>query len=434
MEVSYEIIPEILGFSLSLGIIYFFLYKRYLFSVIDPLFIFIFNTTFSSVLIIEVVEEPKFIFHFFLCQLFLYLGFAFVQEKTKTYAIIKKPQDEYRFYDVDLLELTVYCLAFLYILANSVLFYTKGSALLTDNPTEAKVANFQQGFGIFRKINWSVGGVLGIGLIYLNLTQQNKRYQLLLLILVFFTALEGSKSSLLKIVFSAALLFFHPYFQKKQAIIRPYFKYIPVAIVGLFTVFFIVLFKENDTPELALLAFLRRLLYGADSVLYFYNDINQDYFSQYRFWQYPAYILNPILGFFRIVPYNEAFGNVMVENSLPPDTILDVIVGPNTSFYIEGQIFFGYLGGILYSGLVGGAYAFLRWIYFSLKKSPAFLFVFFCYVCQLASILLIDVNLFVAQLFDTCFFVLPIYIGVCFIKHKKIVIRRPQFTLRRLVL
>jgi hypothetical protein len=55
MDISYDILPEILLYSTFLGVTYFLLYYKYLYSFIDPLFIFIFNTIFSSVLVIEVV-------------------------------------------------------------------------------------------------------------------------------------------------------------------------------------------------------------------------------------------------------------------------------------------------------------------------------------------------------------------------------------------
>lgn len=434
MEVSYELLPKILLYSLVIFVIYYALYKKFIFSVIDPLFIYLFNTTFASVLVISVVNEHKYIIHFFICQVCLLLGIYIVNRKYHWNNIIKYRPSYVSLSDYKLLDLAIYVFSFVYISANIIIFYTKGFALLSDAPTESKVANFQQGFGVFRKINWSIGGVLGSSLFVMILVKPKKIYILLLGLLVLFTALEGSKSSLLRIIISAALVLYHPVFQKKQDIIKKYIKYIPVGIIGLLTVFFTVLIKENETPELAIFAFFRRLLYSADSVLYFYNPVNQDYFGRYSFFDYPSYILNPVLGFLRVMPYQEAFGNIMVDNTLPSNVILDVIVGPNTSFYIEGQIFFGYFGAFLYSFIIGLTYAFIRIVYFSLVKCPAFLLAFIGYICQLIMMLLVDVNLFITQFFDTCFFVLPIYIGVCFIKHKKIVIRRPQFTLRRLVL
>jgi hypothetical protein len=204
---------------------------------------------------------------------------------------------------------------------------------------------------------------------------------------------------------------------------------VPIGLLAVFVIFFTVLFKENEDTEQAFFAFLRRFLYSGDAVLYYYAPVNQNYFARYSFTDYPAYIMNTIFGFLRLAPYKEAFGNVMVENALPAFAQADVIVGPNTPFYIEGKIFFGYYGAFIHSFLIGTVYAFIRRTYFSLTSGSAFKLVFLGCLSQLGGNVFTDTSLFVTLLFDTCFFVLPTYVIACFIVNKKLVINRPSFFL-----
>lgn len=426
MQLDYSILPEVLLYALVFFIMYYLLYKPYIFSVIDPLFIFVFTTAFASVLVVNVVNDFRDVLHFFICQFCLYLGFLFV------YKYFKQPLKESRHYifkDILSLEYTVYVLFILYVIGNIIIFSTKGFALLSDAPSNSKVANFQNGFGIFRKINWAAGGFAIAGLLYLYLVKKRFVYMVLLLIVACFTSLEGSKGSLLRILTTFAFLAYHPLFRNRQEVSRVFRKYTPIGLFALMIVFFAVLIKENTNIEQAIFAFLRRFLYSADSVLYYYTPINENYFLRYNFSDYPPYILNTIFGFLRIAPYKEAFGNVMVENVFPDFAKADVIVGPNTPFYIEGKIFFGYYGAFLHSFVVGAIYGIMRNLYFALSSSSAFLFVFLCCICQVSGNIWTDTSLFVTILFDTCFFVIPTYILVCFVINKKLIIHKPSFVI-----
>jgi len=429
MQLSFEILGELMLYSAIFGVVYYLLYRPFIYAVVDPLFIFVFTTAFSSVLVIETVEEPRNVIHFFVCQLCLWAGFALVQWRTGIPTRQLEPKPVPQFNDVDLLRYTVYALLGIYFLSTFIFLQSKGFALLSDAPSDNKVANFQNGFGIFRKINWAVGGVAGAGLMFLYLNKSRRHYLVLLLILMGFTALEGSKGALVRYAVSLGLLLFHPAFLNKRDLLKGVQKFLPIGLAGIFVVFFAVLFKENDSPEEVLLAFIRRLLYGADALLFFYHPNNVDYFAHYSIWDFPNYLLNPILGFLRIAPYEEAFGNIMVQNTLPPGIFPDVIIGPNSSFYTEGQVFFGYYGAFVYSFLLGCLASYIRSSYFSLLRSSAFFLVFASTMYQFSVSLLIDVKIFITQGFDTLLLVLPVYILVCLAVRGRIVLRRIGFLL-----
>jgi len=427
MTVSVNILPELLLYAILIGMAFWGFYKRYIFSVADPLLIFIVTTTFASVLVIEVVEEFRNVVHYFICQLFVWLGFALVQKRTGNPAV-QDLSSTPNFTDVNLLRYTSYILLGIYILSNLIILRTKGFALLSDTPTESKVSNFQEGFGIFRKVNWAIGGVSSAGLLFLYLLQKRRRDILLLCIIVVFASLEGSKSSLLRYAVMTVLFIYHPAFRQHKQFVRIIKQFSPFAAIAIFGIFFAVLLRENDSTEEVLLAFIRRLLYSADSVLFFYAPTNVEYFARYSWADYPSYVINPILGFLRIAPYQEAFGNIMVENTLPPGVTLDVIVGPNSSFYTEGQVFFGFYGSFIYSFLLGCLASWFRSLYFSLENGSAFILVFLNVIYQFSTSILIDLKLFITQSFDAILLVLPIYIIVCFAVNRKIVLRKLRFS------
>ncbi|PHK33275.1 hypothetical protein VF13_38460, partial [Nostoc linckia z16] len=349
MEIDFGVLPMLLGWAFLLLGIYTLLYYKYIYSVLDPLFVFVFTTSFASVLAISVIPELKDILHFFGCQLALWVGFSLAYSKYKPITTNK----EYYFSDYTLLRHITYVFLAIYIMANLYIGYAKGFALLAETPTEAKIANFQEGFGFFRKINWSIGTFVGTSLIYICLTEKKRIDVFLLLIVIFFTSLDGSKSSMLQIAVSAGIILYHPAFLEKRQIVKKFQRYIPLIFVAIMGLFFVVLFKENESSDEAFFAFIRRLLYSADSVLYYYQPINIAYFDQFSFLDYVSRIVNPILGFFRIMPYQEAPGNIMIDNLRPPGSVYTVTVGPNAPFYIEGRIYFKYWAAFPYSMLVG---------------------------------------------------------------------------------
>lgn len=430
MIIDNNLLLEIFLYVAFIGSCSYVLYRRYIYSIIDPLFWHIFNTTFGSVLVLEVLDDPRRVIHYFICQLCLFAGFAFVQERTGNPSIASSLENNSNFKDIDTLRCTVYALLAIYVFANLFLLSTKGFALLSDSPTDAKVANFRQGFGIIRKINWAMGGIAATGFTFLYLIRRRNRDLLCLALIMALTALDGSKGALVKFVICFGLFTQHPFFRGVYILPKSIKWLAPLVVIGLFGTVATVLLKENTDTDAALFAFLRRLLYNADGVLYYYQPENLQYFAKYDATDFLPHILNPILGFFRITPYQEAFGNVMVDNVLPRGLVMDVIVGPNSTFYLEGQIFFGYFGAFIYSFILGCIYSRMRSFYFSLTSSSAFFLIMINQIYQFAGALFGDVVLYVTQVFDTCFLCIPIYLLVCFALKGKVIFRRIRFSKR----
>ncbi len=105
MQLDYGIIPEILLWATFFFVILYVLYRRYIFSFIDPLFVFVFTTAFASVLVINVLEDKSAITSFFACQLCLFLGFDSVQRFSTIPAA--SDDNDIKFCNMSTLEMTV---------------------------------------------------------------------------------------------------------------------------------------------------------------------------------------------------------------------------------------------------------------------------------------------------------------------------------------
>jgi len=277
MEVDFGLLPFIIGSAVAMFVVYVLLYREFIYSIIDPLFIWIVTTSFASILAIQVIPSTQDIIHFFACQISLWLGckIAYSRSNSITSTIVSKGESN-QFSDQYILQWTTYSLLFIYVISNIIVGYSKGFALLSDTPTESKIANFQQGFGLFRKINWSTGTFVTTSLCFMYFLKKKRIDLIFLFIVIFFSSLEGSKSALLQIAISAGIILYHPVFSDKKAFVKKFQRYIPVFLIGTMVVFFIVLMKENDDLDSVFFAFVKRLLYSGDSILYYYQPVNVD--------------------------------------------------------------------------------------------------------------------------------------------------------------
>ncbi|UFH55975.1 O-antigen polymerase [Spirosoma sp. KNUC1025] len=421
MEIENGILPEVLAWIAIILAIYLTLYYKFLYSIIDPLFNWIISTAFASYFATLVIPDVQDIYHFFGCQIALWFGFVIAYCKNNIPSI--KAEPAHNFSDQLLLRYTTYFLLSIYILSNIIIGYSKGFALFSDNPTLSKVEDFQGGFGLFRKINWAAGKFTSSALIYMYLIGGRRKDLIYFIIVAIFSAVDGSKSALFGVITTIGVILYHPSFLYKKDLLTKTKRYIPIFLVGALSISFVVLTKEKGSLNDAYLGFITRLLYSADSLLYFYQPVNIDFFEKYSYVDYISVITNPILGFLRLQPYQEAVGNIMYDNLRTIDTGSEITVGPNAPFYIEGRIYFYYWGAFPFSMLIGYLYAKIRVYYLSIKNASAFYFVYVSCFFQFATTLIGDVSLAVSLLFSLAFFVIPPYILIRLILYRKFTIR-----------
>ena len=191
----------------------------------------------------QIVPDTKSLLHFFGCQVCLWIGFLIAYGINKKSEVSVLTVSESTFRNQSLLRLTTYFLLVVFVITNVVIGYFKGFALLTDAPTEAKIANFQQGFGLFRKLNWSTGTFVSTSLFFMFFHEKRKADLIALAVVIIFTALEGSKSSLLQIAVSAGIVIYHPAFYKQRANFRKYRWFMPIGVVAILSTTYVVLIK-----------------------------------------------------------------------------------------------------------------------------------------------------------------------------------------------
>ncbi|NTU72607.1 hypothetical protein HGB07_00290 [Candidatus Roizmanbacteria bacterium] len=160
--------------------------------------------------------------------------------------------------------------------------------------------------------------------------------------------------------------------------------------------------------EFATSQILQRIFFtGIGAYHYFsinFSDLNHltafDYFNQY--------LVLPLLAPLRLISYEPTVGKILAVSMVGDDTF-----GPNPSMYVEGIIFYGWLGGIFYCGMLGIIFSVFRYYPLTLNRFPSFLrVVSFSFGCFLVSTMTYDMILFMGDVYNTLFLSAPILIGV----------------------
>jgi hypothetical protein len=217
------------------------------------------------------------------------------------------------------------------------------------------------------------------------------------------SAISGSKGgAILTYIFVITLLSCRSGF-RGHVIMQKYRKMISYLFVSAVSIGVIVLFVTIGDVEQSLLAFLYRALMSGDAIIYYYQPEVLASFKHLGVIDFIGHELNPILGLFRIVPYDEPIGYQMVVRYLATygNEELATILGPNAPFYVEGHIYFGLFGGVIYSFILGYFVSFVRKQFFNRSESNIIMFTFMFNLTSFILMLPQDSTLFVSNLFDS---------------------------------
>jgi hypothetical protein len=120
-------------------------------------------------------------------------------------------------------------------------------------------------------------------------------------------------------------------------------------------------------------------------------------------------VLAPFLAPFKLEPYPPSLGNILAREMTGDDTF-----GPNPTMYMEGLVYFGAAGAVLYCGALGGMLAALRGLFPLLRRlttmSRAMALVVSCYWAAIALNVTVDLTLIVFGLFNFVFIVIPVLV------------------------
>jgi oligosaccharide repeat unit polymerase len=406
----------VLRFGLSyifFSVVLFLLLKKYLTSIFDP-FLFTILMMASS---LSLSSDSFFFFYVFFSVAVFILGFRLIKLPVRSEIKIDK------LVDLRLLEIFT-TLFFIFYLTLSLYFIKlTGIPLLSDNPTEAKISRFVEGTGWIRRIFFLSNFLLICICLLLIVSKRKLLFLSMFLVYFLLSIMQGSKSGALGII----AVFWYLYQQDNlwsesviyiKKLVKSNIKYVLIVTAVLFLS---IVIKEAETEaegENPIFSIGFRLMEFGDVMIYYKNEIVRDAFTHFNSIDYFLYEFNSILGMLRLVDYYEPMGYQMVKAFWSTSSLFDdVVLGPNTVFFVRGHIFFGYIGGIFYSFLMGIFTAYLRKKIIEMRIVSIFKYALAVYVFFLLPGFLKEFNQAVGNLFDFVFYLGPIFFLSLIIKE-----------------
>jgi hypothetical protein len=189
--------------------------------------------------------------------------------------------------------------------------------------------------------------------------------------------------------------------------IRSKIKYFLVITLVLFLS---IVMKESEIEGQDLIFSIGfRLMEFGDIMLYYKTQLVRDYFVNFNLVEFILYEFNGILGMLRLTPYYEPLGYQMVKAYWSSSSLFDdVVLGPNTVFFVKGHVFFGYVGGILYSFVMGVFSAYFRKRIIEIKIKNIFIYAIAVYVFFQIPGFLKEFSQALSTTFDFVFYLGPI--------------------------
>lgn len=366
-------------------------YRRFIFSIFDPLCLFLATLIADSVLMLGLPWAADLKWEFIGFTFFLWAGFALRGRLPATHPRVifgRKALFE--------LEFVLFALFILIVAANLYLGVSTGFPLISSHPSEAKVTDFTGGLGIIRRINMGPYDFFSGGCLLFAVIGHKRRLALsALVIATSFVVLDGSKGVMLPIIFAIAFLLAHRGLNNDEQLESRAKKYIFFLLV--LGVSLAVLVKTRDTGSLygGLLGFFQRLLLAGDVILYYFprREVIMTLVDP-NIWGYLHNVFGDFLGMVRVVPYQAALGSIILGS--------DDGFGPNAQYFVQADLFFGPISGLLYCFIVGYFIASLRTNFFKRATGSAIWLAFKLMLAVSAFSFAVDAGLFVAPVITAC--------------------------------
>jgi oligosaccharide repeat unit polymerase len=291
-----------------------------------------------------------------------------------------------------------------------------GLPIFSSDPELARVEGSRGGFGFMSRLSGPLIYVSLVLLFYarrvqIRISRWSQGFYFVLLMLPLIAA--GSKSSLL-IIFHA-FFFANVYVSLREHKSMDFVsaKIVTAALFGLFGFSFVILYigasasPSDDNSSPAIVQLLLRLIYTGSGPLYYFmadltNKINFGWFDY--FWNY---LIVSFLAPLRLLPYadqtlGQSLGYLMTGSEY---------FGPNPTMYLEGWVFFGKVGGLLYCAVLGAIFAGLRYfVLFTNGRRNVFGVLLFSVANLLTLSITTDTLLFFGDLFNFLLVLTPLVI------------------------
>ena len=345
-----ENIQDFILIAISLLLIYYLLFRKWVLSILDPLFLSLLGSSlgFAVVLFLYHMNSISlyYLFNYLLTQfsflLFLFWGLNFKFEIVNPLIKIK---------DEPLFLLSFFIVASLTdFFCQIYVFRISGFPIFFDSRLETFVGG--TGYGLFsRFIEISRMFSLYFACFYLFSITKKKNIICFYIYsyLGFFilsSVLSGSKSAILLIGYVVYCYIIANRDQINISLLKRYIKLIlSMAIAGAV----IVIYSKSGNLIVAISELASRFVYYGDIYWQAYPGNSMEMINKSN----PMYALfSDFLGFFRIVSWNE-LPQPMGIDLYQLHQSSDILTGPNARHNVFGLFNFGYIGSILFSSIIG---------------------------------------------------------------------------------
>ena len=334
--------------------LYFLIFKRYIFSVIDPLFYhtFVSSSGFSIIFSLWYLGyiDNYYLYNFLITQAFFILGFyVFKPIKIRK---IQNSMHNLNPVNITIFAKTLYLISgLIFIITNYALYVLKGIPLLMESRLEAGSG----GYGIFIATLSTTTAIM-LAFIFLKIFVLKKKINFIdfffLANILIHTILSGSRSGILNFLFiSFYILLFIKVKRQIDIFSKLKFKFVFLISFAILLSLFLFYLTTKQNPLFSLI--FRILMTGDIYIMAYVNDninlIEGDFLSHF---------IGPILAGFKIISWNEvpkSIGQQLFDYIYQTD----LVAGPNARMNIIALKFFGEFS-FLYSFIVGLVISFIR--------------------------------------------------------------------------
>jgi oligosaccharide repeat unit polymerase len=360
------------------SVIYFIIYRKYIYSILDPLALHIIMSASASSVVLFLFQISLIKEYYFYSFMFTQLSFVagFMLTKPISYrTLIKENNKSTLIYDVSTKYLYLLSLI-LYLFSILTTYYINGIPLFMESRLEAFSGG--SGFGIFGRII-PITTIIILSIAFYNIFFIKKRTYIVdkfvILTVIINAIFSGSKSEILYIFFVLFFVIFFNYQSSSDKIIvikkrferlKWYLLLFSIVVVLLIINIQVSLKYGADNTMNPLFVLLMRLINSGDI---FFEVYPNDYINYASTANGLEALFSPILGTFRLMTWGELPDSIGLQiHQMLYQT--DLIEGPNTRHNIFGLFYFGPYVSIIFSFILGYLISYFRnKFYFKVRKS-----------------------------------------------------------------
>lgn len=393
------------------GFFQYFLIRKHISSIADPLVFFAITSAFSLALGFVALDDSYLLARIFVYFLCFYMGFGVASRQSQGVLLPLQINGDIRNFRT----IVIVCCA-IYFGLNALVWFKSGVILLSEDPSLQKSEAYAGGFGFIRRFNWSVGVFVLIASLYWWLWERSTVAALTLTVASLTALSGGGKSALLPAIFAIGLYIAKPFITIRGGGTMRLRRSIPVFLVIAFVPVTIILISEQQTAKNAFDAFVVRMFYFGDVLLYWGQQTVRDHFSELGPLDYLINTFGGILGALRLIDYDTPIGNQFVQVTLPTGVDFSESLGPNLPFYVRGELYFGPLLALLHAFIIGFIFGCLRRLFFAYRGRSLLGYSLLSFAVVISVVLPTEEGLAVGQAFDFAIFFFPIYVVTSIIR------------------